>query len=55
MQHSNLTPVTDVEGLPYEEQTTDDLIYIKAALEQEGIPVPTDLIAVLDWRGVIAE
>jgi len=38
---------------PYNERSTNNLLYLKAALEQQGELVPTDLLTALSSRGVI--
>lgn len=38
---------------PYAERSVHNLLYLKAALEQQGELVPTDLLAALSAKGVI--
>lgn len=44
---------TEVQPRPYRERSTSNLLYLKAALEQRGELVPTDLLSALGSRGVI--
>jgi hypothetical protein len=45
--------IEDIEAQPYEDQATDDLLYLLAVLRQEDIAVPVDLVAVLIDRGCV--
>jgi len=38
---------------PYVERSVNNLLYLKAALEQEGELVPLDLLSALSSKGVI--
>lgn len=44
---------TNPEVRPYRERSVHSLIYLKAALEQEGVLVPLDLLEALSEKGVI--
>ncbi|WP_422049706.1 hypothetical protein [Shimia sp.] len=38
---------------PYRERSVHNLLYLKAALEQQGELVPTDLLSALSSKGVV--
>ncbi len=42
-----------IQPRPYIERSVNNLLYLKAALEQQGELVPTDLLAALSAKGVI--
>lgn len=44
---------SEVKPRPYAERKADNLLYLKAALEQRGELVPTDLLAALSAKGII--
>ena len=58
MNNLNMTrlPASEVatKPRPYIERNVHNLLYLKATLEQQGELVPTDLLAALSAKGVIA-
>lgn len=57
MNNPNMTRIPTSSPLvkvrPYSERSVHNLLYLKAALEQEGELVPVDLLAALSAKGVI--
>jgi hypothetical protein len=43
----------DMQPRPYSERSVNNLLYLKAALEQQGELVPVDLLSALSSKGVV--
>lgn len=48
-----MTATVTLKPRPYAERNVHNLLYLKAALEQQGELVPVDLLSALSSKGVI--
>jgi hypothetical protein len=51
--HNTPEDIMNMTPRPYNERSVHNLLYLKAALEQQDVLVPTDLLAALSAKGVV--